>query len=31
MGLAIRDVSASDPAYYRKKRAAEKRGGSHEQ
>ena len=27
MGLAIRDVSASDPAYYRKKRAAEKRGG----
>lgn len=26
MGLAIRDVSASDPAYYRKKRAAEKRG-----
>lgn len=27
MGLAIRDVSASDPAYYRKKRAAEKPGG----
>ena len=27
MGLAIRDVSASDPAYSRKKRAAEKRGG----
>lgn len=27
MGPAIRDVSASDPACYRKKRAAEKRGG----
>ncbi len=27
MGLAIRDMSAADPGYYRKKRAAEKRGG----